>query len=149
MPRVAVSRAASSSVGLAGPRLGPRRTDDDLQAAGALVDGKDGRRRRVELQVGQESIAEPQLVLAQPGRLGLLVEKGSGPELHLRERRRLDVDVAAAETGTCHDTTEGFAQLAVALGSGIAPPPLQRGGHLTQAEQAGRVLAGAGSLMRR
>ena len=83
--------------GLTGARLGPGRSDDDLETAGALIDREHGSRRGVERKGRQGAVAKAKLVRAQAGGLDAFVQEAPRAHLNLGERRRMEVEVTAAE----------------------------------------------------
>jgi hypothetical protein len=127
--------------GLPGSRLRPRRPDDDLEAAGALVDREHGRRRGVQLQRRQGAVAEPKFVGAQAGRFDAFVRQAAGTHFDLGQRLGVEVEMAATEPGTGHDVPEGLLKPMMIGRARIAAPCLQGRGHVAQTEQAGGVPA--------
>ena len=113
--------------GLAGASTGPGCAHDDLEAAGTFVDGEDRCRRRIETQLGQDAIAETELVGPDSGRLlSRASAEVARTNLDLGQRRSVQVEVAAAQPGTADDAVEGRGELGIGFGPRIGMPAIQR-----------------------
>ena len=128
-----------------GPR--PCRAQDDLQPAGTFVDGEDGGRRRIQLQSRENAIAETKVIGAQAGSLGPRVGQASRAQLGLGQRRRLQVQMPAAQSGTDDDMRESRIQQVVTRVARLGVPCLEGLGHLAQPKQTRGVLADVGRRM--
>ena len=86
-------------------------------------------------------VAETELVGAEAGRLGLLVQLAAGPQLDFGEWRGVEVQVAAAKPRTGDHPAECHGQLGVAVRGGVTLPGIESRRELAQTEQTGRVPA--------